>query len=71
MVSALFRQPEDDEQGEWFTATEVLEILQQRYGKSTLKNISPEQIGSTLASRQFNFQTAHKRKGNCYRMVKI
>ena len=71
MVSALFRRPEDNEQGEWFTATEVLEILQQRYGKSTLKNISPEKIGATLASRQFNFQTAHKYKGNSYRMVKI
>ena len=66
MISEVFRQPETDEKGSWYSSTEVLEILQRRFGKTTLKNYSPEKIGNTLSSRQFNFKSAHKMKGNCY-----
>lgn len=66
MITEVFRQPETDEKGNWYTSTEVLEILQRRFGKTTLKNSSPEKIGNLLSSRQFNFKFTHKMKGNCY-----
>ena len=69
MIAAVFRKPEEDEAGHWFSATEVLEKLQARYGKTTLKNYSPEKIGTRLSSRHFAFESDHKRKGNCYLMV--
>ena len=69
MIAAVFRKPEEGEAGHWFSATEVLEKLQARYGKTTLKNYSPEKIGTSLSSRHFAFESDHKRKGNCYLMV--
>jgi CheY-like chemotaxis protein/two-component sensor histidine kinase len=69
MIAAVFRKPEEGEAGHWFSATEVLEKLQARYGKTTLKNYSPEKIGTRLSSRHFAFESDHKRKGNCYLMV--
>ena len=69
MIAAVFRKPEESEVGHWFSATEVLEKLQSRYGKTTLKNYSPEKIGTRLSSRHFAFESDHKRKGNCYLMV--
>ena len=69
MIAAVFRKPEEGEVGHWFSATEVLEKLQARYGKTTLKNYSPEKIGTRLSSRHFAFESDHKRKGNCYLMV--
>ena len=69
MIAAVFRKPEEGEAGLWFSATEVLEKLQARYGKTTLKNYSPEKIGTRLSSRHFAFESDHKRKGNCYLMV--
>lgn len=69
MIVAVFRKPEEGEAGHWFSATEVLEKLQARYGKTTLKNYSPEKIGTRLSSRHFAFESDHKRKGNCYLMV--
>ena len=69
MIAAVFRKPEEGEAGHWFSATEVLEKLQARYGKTTLKNYSPEKIGTRLSSRHFAFESDHKRKGNCYLRV--
>ena len=69
MIAAVFRKPEEGEAGHWFSATEVLEKLQARYGKTTLKSYSPEKIGTRLSSRHFAFESDHKRKGNCYLMV--
>lgn len=51
------------------TATEVPERLRHRYGKSLLKGTTPEKVDSVLASRLFTFETAHKMRGNCYRLV--
>ncbi|MBQ8458060.1 MAG: DUF3874 domain-containing protein [Prevotella sp.] len=69
MIASTFRKPEGDEAGQWLSATEVLEILQDRFGKATLKNYSPEKVGNRLSSRRFDFASDHKRKGNCYLMV--
>ena len=66
MISEVFRHPEGDEKGRWYSSTEVLETLQHRFGKTTLKSYTPEKIGNTLSSRQFNFKSTHKMKGNCY-----
>jgi hypothetical protein len=69
MVSALFRRPEGTEKGRWWSTSEVLELLQRRYGKSTLKNATPEKIGNTLSRNNFGFQSKHTMSGTKYLMV--
>ena len=69
MIASTFRKPEEGETGYWLSATEVLEKLQKRYGKTSTAKFTPEKVGSRLNSRRFNFETDHKRKGNCYLLV--
>ena len=69
MISSLFRQPEEGETGTWYSASEILEMLQNKYGKATLKNCTPAKIGLTLAARPFNYSSEHKTKGNSYLLV--
>lgn len=71
MISSLFRKPEGGEKGIWLSAAEVLEKLQARYGKASLKSYSPEKVGNSLGSRRFSFESEHKRKGNCYLLVEV
>ncbi len=71
MIASLFRKPEGSEMGTWYSAAEVLEKLQARYGKASLKSYSPEKVGNCLSSRRFSFESEHKRKGNCYLMAEI
>ena len=71
MISSLFRKPEGGEKGTWFSAAEVLEKLQARYGKASLKSYNPEKVGNSLSSRRFSFESEHKRKGNCYLMAEV
>ena len=69
MIANMFRKPEEGETGRWFSSTEVLELLQRRYGKTTMKSYSPEKIGYLLSSRRFDFKSDHKRNGNCYLLI--
>lgn len=69
MLSALFRKPEAGEKGSWWSTSEVLELLQRRYGKSTLKNVTPEKIGNTLSRNSFGFQNKHTMSGTKYLLV--
>ncbi|MBR1503441.1 MAG: DUF3874 domain-containing protein [Prevotella sp.] len=71
MIASLFRKPEGSEMGTWYSAAEVLEKLQARYGKASLKSYSPEKVGNCLSNRRFSFESEHKRKGNCYLMVEV
>jgi len=69
MIASMFRKPEEGETGRWISATEVLELLQRRYGKTTLGKYSPEKVGNRLSSRRFDFKSDHKNHGNCYLLV--
>lgn len=69
MVAQLFRKPEGSETGRWWSTAEVLKLLQNKYGKSTLKNATPEKIGNTLTRNNFNFQSKHTMQGTKYLMV--
>lgn len=69
MLSALYRKPEGDEKGHWCSTSEVLELLQRRYGKSTIKSVTPEKIGNTLSRNNFGFQSKHTMSGTKYLMV--
>lgn len=69
MIAELFRKPEGSETGRWWSTAEVLKLLQNKYGKSTLKNATPEKIGNTLTRNHFNFQSKHTMSGTKYLMV--
>ena len=69
MVADMFRKPEGNEPGHWWSTAEVLDRLQRKYGKATLKSASPEKIGNTLNRNNFNFQSKHTMAGTKYLMV--
>ena len=71
MITSLFRKPKGGEMGTWYSAAEVLEKLQVRNGKGSLKNYSPEKVSNRLSSRRFSFESEHKRKGNRYLMAEV
>ena len=69
MLAELFRRPEGEEKGRWWSTTEVLELLQRKYGKATLKNATPEKIGTTLSRNNFGFQNRHTMSGTKYLLI--
>ena len=69
MLSNLFRKPAADEKGTWWSTTDILSLLQRKYGKSTLKNITPEKIGNTLSRNDFRFESKHSNTGTKYQMI--
>ena len=69
MLSNLFRKPAADEKGTWWSTTDILSLLQRKYGKSTLKDITPEKIGNTLSRNDFRFESKHSNTGTKYQMI--
>ena len=69
MISGLFRKPEADEKGRWWSLAEVFELLQHRYGKSVLKTATPEKIGNALSRNNFHFQSRHSMQGTKYLLI--
>ena len=69
MLSDLFRKPAANEKGTWWSTTDILSLLQRKYGKSTLKNITPEKIGNTLSRNDFRFESKHSNTGTKYLMI--
>ena len=69
MLRETFGMPAGDDQGRWWSTTEVLELLQQKYGKSVMKNVSPAKIGNTLARNGFGFESKHTMTGAKYLMA--
>ena len=69
MISELFRKPEGEEKGRWWSTTEVLGLLQRRFGKSTLKITTPEKIGNALSRNNFHFQSKHSSSGTKYLLM--
>ena len=69
MLSDLFRKPESDEKGKWWSTTDILDLLQRKYGKSTLKNVTPEKIGNTLSRNDFRFENKHTNAGTKYLLI--
>ena len=71
MISTCFRAPQDGEEAEWYSAAEILKMLQDRYGRGSLKSYSAEKIGQAISAIKTRFKTAHKKKGNCYLMIYV
>jgi hypothetical protein len=69
MLSERLRRPEAGEQGRWWSTTEILTLLQQAYGKSTLASVTPKKIGDLLGSRQFKVESKHTNSGTKYLLV--
>ena len=68
MVCLLFRVPEGDE-GTWYGADEVLDMLKRRFGEAALAGCSDLKLGKVLGTAQLNFPSTHKNDGNYHRMV--
>ena len=66
MIAELFIMPEKPDEARWMSTTEVLKKLQNRFGMSQLKNVTPKKVGDTLGSRQFSFESKHTNSGTKY-----
>ena len=66
MIAELFIMPEKPDEARWMSTTEVLKKLQNRFGMSQLKNVTPKKVGDTLGSRQFIFESKHTNSGTKY-----
>ena len=69
MISQLLRVPGKDENGQWYTTSEILGLLQKRYGKATLAGCSLRKIGNVLSARPFNLKPTHRSCGSSYMLA--
>ena len=69
MLSSLFRKPESDEKGTWWSTADILDLLQRKFGKSMMKNVNPEKIGNTFSRNNFDFESKHTNSGTKYLLV--
>ena len=65
----LFRKPESDEKGTWWSTANILDLLQRKFGKSMMKNVNPEKIGNTFSRNNFDFESKHTNSGTKYLLV--
>ena len=63
---ACFRQPEPEEEGQWFTAAEIFRFMIKR-NASALRGISAKHLSSRLIA--MGFKPKHTMYGNCYHVV--
>ena len=63
---ACFRQPEPEEEGQWFTAAEIFRFMIKR-NASALRGISAKQLSFRLIA--MGFKPKHTMYGNCYHVV--
>ena len=63
---ACFRQPEPEEEGQWFTAAEIFRFMIKR-NASALRGISAKHLSFRLIA--MGFKPKHTMRGNCYHVV--
>ena len=63
---ACFRQPEPEEEGQWFTAAEIFRFMIKR-NASALRGISAKRLSFRLIA--MGFKPKHTMRGNCYHVV--
>ena len=63
---ACFRQPEPEEEGQWFTAAEIFRFMIKR-NASALRGISAKHLSFRLIA--MGFKPKHTMHGNCYHVV--
>ena len=64
---ACFRQPEPEEEGQWFTAAEIFRFMIKR-NASALRGISAKHLSFRLTA--MGFKPRHTMYGNCYHVVR-
>ena len=64
----FYRVPTTDEPGEWHTVTELYDRFRRRCPAAG-RGLSLQTFGREV--RSLGFPTAHRRRGNCYRVVEV
>ena len=65
---AYFRHPEADEEGQWFTATDMFRMMN-KHNASALRGISAKQLSFRLTA--MGFKPRHTDHGNFYHVVQV
>ena len=69
MIAETFREPTAGEQGSWWANSQILDRLRSRFGRTTLKTVTPEKIGNAMSRTGFPFQSKHTNAGTKYLLV--
>ena len=69
MIAETFRTPAAGEQGTWLANSQILDRLCARFGRTTLKAVTPEKIGNALSRTAFDFQSKHTNAGTKYLLM--
>ena len=63
---ACFRQPENEEEGRWFTAAQMFQIMT-RHNASALRGLTAKQLSHRLSGMRLKYK--HTNHGNYYKVV--
>lgn len=66
MIAETFRAPQPNEEGRWWTVSEVGNTLQQRYRSQDTRNMTLQSIGYALNASRFGFESKRKAQGMAY-----
>ena len=66
MIAETFRAPQSNEEGRWWTVSEVSNALQLRYRSQDTRNMTLQSIGYALNASRFGFESKRKAQGMVY-----
>jgi len=69
MIAETFRKPDADEEGCWWTMSEISNLLKRRYSSNDTRSMTLPAIGHVLNTPRFGFESRRRAQGMVYRMV--
>ena len=69
MVGETFRRAENNEEGRWWSLTEVSDKLKDRYRNREVQNIALSTLGQVMNYPRFRFDSKRRSQGMIYRLV--
>jgi hypothetical protein len=71
MIAETFSNPDTEEDGSWWSNAQILERLRSTFGRSLLKDVTPEKIGNALSRNNFRFRSKHTKSGTKYLLAEF
>jgi predicted P-loop ATPase len=66
MLLSLFRKPANDEKGQWWVVSDIMEHLKAHFRSVDLKSVTLPKIGSVLSSSLIGVKSKHTNRGTAY-----
>ena len=69
MVAETFRKPAHQDEGHWYTVSEISQVLQQRYRSADTRNMTLVKLGHVLNYPRFAFESKRRTQGMVYLLI--